>query len=76
MAGNDGVTRVNLGIGTLVLIAMIVMIFGGGSGSKRELRELRAEVAELRKSVEAQSEEIRRLGERLSPAPAAGAPGR
>lgn len=67
--------QVSLGIGTLILIALIVMIFGGGSGGmKREVQGLQSEVAdvrkavgELRKAVEAQSTEIRQLRDRLPP---------
>jgi hypothetical protein len=66
--------EVSLGCGTLVLIALIVLIFSGrGTGDvEREVRRLRSEVSDLKKAVEAQSAEIRQLRDRLPPAKADG----
>jgi Sec-independent protein translocase protein TatA len=62
--------EVSLGCGTLVLIALIVLIFSGrGAGDlEREVRHLRSELSDLKKAVESQSAEIRRLSDRLPPA--------
>lgn len=59
--------EVSLGCGTLVLIALIVLIFSGrGTDSmEREVRQLRSAVGDLKKAVEAQSTEIRQLRDRL-----------
>jgi len=68
MADDNRTQQVSLGIGTLSLIALIVMIFSGGSGGiKREVQGLQSEVGDLRKAVEAQSTEIRQLRDRLTP---------
>jgi hypothetical protein len=75
MADDNRTQQVSLGIGTLILIALIVMIFGGGSGGiKREVQGLQSEVGDLRKAVgdlrkavDAQSTEIRQLRDRLTP---------
>lgn len=61
--------EVSLGCGTLVLIALIVLIFSNRGGRQDELRALEREIDALRKSVDAQTAEIRRLRDRL-PAPA------
>lgn len=65
--------QVSLGCGTLILIAMIVLIFGQGGTNdlERELRELRSEVGELKKAVEAQTVQIRAL--QVTPAQVPGA---
>lgn len=67
MAEDARAQRVSLGCGTLILIALIVLIFGGrGTGDlEREARGLRAEVGELRKAVDAAAGEVRALRERL-----------
>lgn len=69
--------EVSLGCGTLILIAVIVLIFGrAGTGDvEREVRGLRSEVGELKKAVEGQSAEIRQLRDRLPP-PAKGGDGK
>jgi hypothetical protein len=52
MADDNRTQQVSLGIGTLILIALIVMIFSGGSGGlNREVQGLRSEVSDLRKAV-------------------------
>lgn len=63
--------KVSLGCGTLILIALIVLIFGrGGTGDlEREVRSLRTAVAELKASVDAQSAEISTLREAVTPQP-------
>jgi hypothetical protein len=55
--------EVSLGCGTLILIALIVLIFGrGGTGDlEREAQGLRSEVGELRKAVETQTSQIKAL---------------
>lgn len=65
---------VSLGCGTLILIALIVMMFSGrGSGDlKRDVRALRSEIAELKKSVDAQSAEIKVLQQKIDEAKASG----
>ena len=58
---------VSLGCGTLILIAIIVMIFSGDDNNvERELRQLQQEVQQLKSAVEAQSrtlEEFKSAGE-------------
>ena len=62
--------RVQLGCGTLIVIALIVMFFSGTDTNdlENEIRGLRSEVGEMKKLIEAQSGEIRQLREKLSPA--------
>jgi hypothetical protein len=64
--------RVQLGCGTLIVIALIVMFFSRTDTNdlEHEIRGLRSEVGEMKKLIEAQSGEIRQLRERL-PAPPA-----
>jgi Sec-independent protein translocase protein TatA len=59
--------EVSLGCGTLILIALIVLIFGrAGTGDlEREVRGLRSDVGELKKAVEAQTGQIKALQDRL-----------
>jgi uncharacterized protein YlxW (UPF0749 family) len=63
---------VSLGCGTLILIALIVMIFSGRGdrGLRGDVQALRAEVAELKKSVDAQSAEIKALQQKIDDAKA------
>jgi hypothetical protein len=63
MADDTRVHQVSLGCGTLILIALIVLFFSGrGTGDlQREIKELRTEVGQLKKSIDAQAEEIRLL---------------
>ena len=61
---------VSLGCGTLILIAIIVMIFSNSSDQdvERELRQLKSEVQQLKSAVEAQTREFQRVQrERQSP---------
>jgi Sec-independent protein translocase protein TatA len=64
--------EVSLGCGTLILIALIVLIFGrGGTGDlEREVRALRSEVGELKKAVEAQTGQVKALQDKLDKAKA------
>jgi hypothetical protein len=63
MADDKRTQQVSLGCGTLILIALIVLIFSGrGTGDlEREVHGLRSEVGELKKSIEAQTSEIKQL---------------
>ena len=65
---------VSLGCGTLILIALIVMMFSGQGdrGLRRDVQALRSEVAELKKSVDAQSAEIKALQQKIDEAKASG----
>jgi len=70
MPNETHVQRVQLGCGTLILIALIVIFFSRGSNTddvEREIRGLRSEMGELKKLIEGQSSEIRQLREKLSP---------
>lgn len=64
-------SKVSLGCGTLILIALIVLFFSrSGTGDlEREMRSLRTSVVQLKTSVEAQSAEIRALRERITAKP-------
>ena len=52
--------KVSLGCGTLILIALIVMIFGSGETDKieDELRGLRTEITELKTSIGLQTHQL------------------
>lgn len=65
--------EVNLGCGTLILIALIVLIFGrGGNGDlEREVKQLSGEVRELKAAVEKQTRVIQSLQEKLDEKPSA-----
>jgi hypothetical protein len=67
MADEKRTQQATLGCGTLILIALIVMFFSrpGMGDLEREVRGLRSEVGELRKSIDAQSTEIKALRERI-----------
>ena len=46
--------KVSLGCGTLILIALIVLIFSNGGGNKdtaRQLQEVKAELANLKQEI-------------------------
>jgi hypothetical protein len=55
--------EVSLGCGTLILIALIVLIFGRGGTDdmERELKGLRAEVNELKAAVQHQTVQMKAL---------------
>jgi len=55
---------VSLGCGTLILIALIVLIFGGRSD--RDVRELQQEVLELTGLVQQQTEAMKQLEKSLA----------
>jgi hypothetical protein len=61
--------EVSLGCGTLILIGLIVMFVthSGGDDVKMELNALRSEVTALRRAVEAQTEQIKELQDKLDP---------
>jgi hypothetical protein len=68
MADERRTQRATLGCGTLILIALIVLIFSGPgvTNLEREVQSLRSEVGGLKKAVEAQTNEIGRLHEELN----------
>ena len=55
--------RTQIGCGTVLLIALIVIFFSrsGSNDVDRQIQGLRSEVAEIKKLIEAQSAEIRQL---------------
>jgi len=59
--------EVSLGCGTLIVIGLIVLIFGrGGTGDlEREVQGLRSEVVELKRTIEAQTDQIKALHDLL-----------
>jgi Sec-independent protein translocase protein TatA len=59
--------EVSLGCGTLILIAVIVMLFSGrGTGDlEREVKALRSQVDEIKQAVDRQTSEIKLLRERM-----------
>ena len=58
--------RVQLGCGTLIVIALIVMFFSRTNTDdlENEIRGLRSEVVEIKKLIEVQTGEIRQLREK------------
>jgi len=70
MANNVRSQQVTLGCGTLILIALIVMFFSrpGLGELEREMRNLRSEVAELKKAIDLQTGQITRLQDKLDKA--------
>jgi len=61
---------VQLGCGTLILIALIVLFFSRGGASdlgdlERQVHGLRSEIGELKKAVEVQSLQIQLLQEKV-----------
>jgi hypothetical protein len=80
MADQKRTQQATLGCGTLVLIALMVLFFSrpGVTDLEREVRGLRSEVADLKRAVDAQTNDIKRLHgrlEKLQPGGAAGAKG-
>ena len=61
---------VSLGCGTLILIAIIVSMFSGGhvKDVEREVRNLRSEVVELKKSIDDQTTQIKALQDKVEKA--------
>lgn len=59
-----------LGCGTLILIGLIVLFFSrpGITQLEQDVRSLRSEVADLKKAVESQTNEIKRLQDKLGDA--------
>jgi len=70
MANDVRSQQVTLGCGTLILIALIVMFFSrpGLGELEREMRNLRSEVAELKKAIYLQTGQITRLQDKLDKA--------
>jgi hypothetical protein len=70
MANDLRSQQVTLGCGTLILIALIVMFFSrpGLGELEREMRNLRSEVAELKKAIDLQTSQITRLQDKLDKA--------
>jgi cell division protein FtsL len=59
--------KATLGCGSLILIALIVAIFSKGTSDdvERGITGLRSDVQELRRSIDAQSQQIRELHDAL-----------
>lgn len=59
--------EVSLGCGTLILIAIIVMIFsrGGINDLEREVERLRSDIRELKSAVDNQTNQLKTLQEKL-----------
>ncbi len=65
---SDGRSQhVNLGCSTLILIALIVLIFSGGRNDEigRKIQDLDGTVRQLKTAVDAQASEIRSLRQAL-----------
>ena len=72
--------QATLGCGTLILIALIVLFFSrpGLGDLERDVRALRSEVGVVKKAVQAQTNEIKEMREKLNklqPGKAAGGKG-
>ena len=67
MADEQRTRDVSLGCGTLILIALIVLIFsqGGTHDLELEVQGLRSEIGKLTTSVDTQTREIQVLREQL-----------
>lgn len=67
MNGDTRTQQVSLGCGTLILIALIVLIFSGRGNDdlQREVHGLRSEVGELKQAIEAQADQLQQLREML-----------
>jgi Sec-independent protein translocase protein TatA len=67
MADENRTQQVSLGCGTLILIALIVLIFSGRipENLDRDIKALRTDVQELKKSIDDQADEIRELQQQL-----------
>ncbi len=73
MADETRSQQASLGCGTLILIALIVLIFSGRGVDdvEREVRGLRTDIDELTKSIELQTGQIKLLQEKVEKLPAA-----
>ncbi len=62
-----GVTPVNLGCGTLIIIAIIVAVFSQDAGRnlKPEISDLQSVVQELKEAVDSQTIEIQELRSKI-----------
>jgi hypothetical protein len=67
MAEGNRNEQVSLGCGTLILIALIVLFFSGRGVDdlERQVHGLRADVAELKKVIEAQTNKIQQLQKKV-----------
>jgi hypothetical protein len=67
MADDVRSQSVSLGCGTLILIALIVLIVGGRGQKEieQQVEGLRTEIGELRTEIESQSQQIERLVQSL-----------
>jgi Sec-independent protein translocase protein TatA len=67
MADDKRTQHVSLGCGTLILIALIVLIFSrhGLAGLRTDVQDLCSEIGELKKAVASQTDQIKSLQERL-----------
>lgn len=76
MADDTRTTQVNLGCGTLILIALIVLIFSGRGNDdlKREVQSLSDKVTELEQTVNTQTITIERMRQTLERQQAAPGP--
>ena len=63
--------KATLGCGTIILIALIVIIFGnmGGKDAAEQVRGLRQDVQKLEQAITIQTQEIDSLKQRISSSP-------
>jgi len=67
MADANRSQQVSLGCGTLILIALIVLIFSGRGGDevKREIQSLDSTVQQMKSAIDMQSDQIKALRQTL-----------
>lgn len=73
MADSQSVQKVQLGCGTLILIALIVLFFSNGGLNRRvdtsqlesDVQQLRSEVRELKQTINDQTEQLKALEQKL-----------
>jgi hypothetical protein len=60
--------QATLGCGTLILIAIIVLIFSrpGISDLEKDVSKLRTDVGDLKRAIDSQTTEIRRLADKVA----------
>ncbi len=65
---NDRTTQASLGCGTLILIALIVLMFSGRGVSevKDEVKRLQTSIAELEAKIDAQDAVLKRVDQRVA----------